>query len=276
MFPLSAHHIEEIAPFPELVELVHGTTLENANADKFLRLCITNNCVNTFLTLLPHTNYVATPLTLLASLNAVDMAQQLDITTSCSYKWERAARRAAKAGHIEFVQYILTQIDEPPIREAAINGACMGDRVEVVKMLQPTIDNEGCLNHLPVLAAQHNALSCMKHLLNGMSGRVWASALSVVVFDEDPTLCNMMLQCIPKDLDVTSEWAIKVALRGASKLNDPHTLLRFVFEHITLKDITTVRPQLPPTVLQNMMEAYEYVILNKAVGGEGIFSKRKI
>ncbi len=276
MFSLSAQHLEEIAPFPELLELVDGTTLENANTDKFLRLCIMNKCVKTFLTLLPNTNYVAAPLTLLASLNAVDMAQHIYVPTDCPYKWKRAARRAAKAGHMEFVQYVLDQIDEPKIREAAINGACMGDCVEIVKMLHPTIDNEGCLDHLPVLAAQHNAVSCMTHLLDGISGKVWASALSVVVFYEDPTLCNMMLQCVPKDLDVTSEWAIKVALRGASKLNDPHALLRFVFEHITLKDITAVRPQLPPTVLQNMIEAYEYVLLTKAVGGEGLVSKRKI
>lgn len=276
MFSLSAHHYDEIAPFPELVKLVTNSTLENVDTDKFLRLCVVNKCVKTFLTLLPNTNYVTGPLTLLASLNAVEMAQHLDVSTDCPEPWIRAARRAAKAGHTEFVQYILTQTSTRKIREAAINGACMGDHVDMVKMLHPTITDEACLRHLPILAAQHNALSCMNYLLNGMSGRVWASALAAVVFQEDATMCNMMLECVPDDIEVTSEWAVKVALRGSSKLNDPHKLLRFVFEHIALKDITAVRPQMHPTVLQDMIEAYEYVVLTKAVGGQGGSRMRKL
>lgn len=276
MFSLSAHHIEEISPFPELMELVDGTTLENVDTDKFLRLCIINKCVQTFLTLLPNTNYVAGPLTLLAGLNAVEMAKHLNISTEDPDPWVRAARRAAKAGHVEFVEYILEHISTRKVREAAINGACMGDHIELFQMLHPTIKDEVCLRHLPILAAQHNALNCMSHLLGNMSGRVWASALSAVVFQEDSTMCNMMLDCVPGDIDVTSEWAIKVALRGSSKLNDSHKLLRFIFEHITLKDITRVRPQLPPTVLQDMLEAHEYVVLSKAVNEEGVASKRKM
>ena len=139
------------------------------------------------------------------------------------------------------------------------------------------ITDESCLRHLPILAAQHNALECMNYLLDEMSGRVWASALSAAVFQQDATMCNMMLDCVPDDLQVTSEWAIKVALRGSSKLNDPHQLLRFVFEHITLQDITKVRPQLPPTVLQNMIEAHEYVVLSRATSGmDNTVCKRKI
>ena len=277
MFSLTAHHLEEIAPFPELMELVHNGAIDNVDTDKFLRLCVTNRCVQTFLTLLPNANYISSgPLTLLATLNAVEMAKHLNVSTEDPDPWVRAARRASKAGHGDFVDYILEQISTRKVREAAINGACMGDHIVLFKMLHPTITDEACLRHLPILAAQHNALNCMGHMLGNMSGRVWASALSTVVFQEDATMCNMMLDCAPNDIEVTSEWAIKVALRGASKLNDPHKLLRFVFEHITLKEITAVRPQLPPTVLQDMLEAHEYVVLSKAVNEEGVASKRKM
>lgn len=277
MFSLSDHHLQEISPFPELVTLVNNSTIENSDTDKFLRLCIVNKCVTTFLTLLPNTNYVTGPLTLLAGLNAVEMAKHLNISTECPVPWVRAASRAAKAGHLEFVEYILGQISTRKVREAALNGACMGDHIGMFKILHPMITDEACLRHLPILAAQHNALECMNYLLDEMSGRVWASALSAAVFQQDATMCNMMLDCVPDDLQVTSEWAIKVALRGSSKLNDPHQLLRFVFEHITLQDITKVRPQLPPTVLQNMIEAHEYVVLSRATSGmDNTVCKRKI
>lgn len=278
MFSLSDHHLKEISPFPELVKLVDGAIIKNSDTDRFLRLCVTNNCAQSFVALLPHTNYVGGPfLSLLASHNAVEIAQRLNVSTDCPVPWLRAASRAAKAGHLEFVKYILGQIGTQKVREAALNGACMGDHIGMFKILHPMITDEACLRHLPILAAQHNALECMNYLLEGMSGRVWASALSVVAFQKDATMCNMMLDCVPDDLQVTSEWAIKVALRGASTLNDPHKLLRFVFEHITLKDIASVRPQLPPTVLQDMIEAHEYVVLSKATSGvDSTVCKRKM
>lgn len=281
MFSLSAHHIEEIAPFPELAELVCDMTLENANTDKFLRLCAVNGCVRTFLTLLPNTNYVTGPLTLLAGLNAVDVAQLLNISTIDPGPWERAARRAAKSGHLEFVEYIFSRIDSQKIREAAINGACIGDNIEILKMLYPTIEGNSCLNHLPILAAQHNALECMRYMLDGISGRVWTSALAAALTKDDVTLSDMMLDYIPQHIEIETEYAIKLALRGDGKGKvkgkDPQKLLRFVFQFISLEDIKKVRPQLPPVLLQHMIDAHQYVVLTAAISGiPNVVSKRKM
>lgn len=278
MFTLSAHHLNEISATPELMNLVDGTTLQNADTDTFLRLCVTHHCVDTFRALLPNTNYVTGPLTLLAGLNAVKMAQCMDISLDCPHKWIRAARRAAKAGHLDFVKYILTQMDNDEVRKAAANGACIGDHVEIFKMLLPTIQDQSCVNHLPVLAAQHNSVACMSTLLERISARVWTSALSVAVFQESPTLANMMLENVPSDLEVEKEWAIKVAVRGlGGKFQDPQNLLRFLFQHITIDDIRKVRPQLPPDLQEHMVTAHQYVLLSTQTADvQAMVSKRKM
>lgn len=278
MFTLSAHHLEEISTTPELMSLVDGATLQNADTDTFLRLCVVHHCVDTFRALLPNTNYVTGPLTLLAGLNAVKMAQCMDISLDCPHKWIRAARRAAKAGHLDFVKYILTQMDNDEVRKAAANGACIGDHVEILKILLPTIKDQNCLNHLPVLAAQHNSMACMPILLESVSARVWASTLLAAVFQERPIISDMILENIPSNLEVEKEWAIKVAVRGLSgNLQDPQNLLRFLFQHITIDDVRKVRPQLPPDLQEHMITAHQYVMLsNQTADVQAMVSKRKM
>lgn len=273
MVTLSPNHLQEIAPFSELIELVRNNSVENENIENFARLCVINNCAQSFTELLPHTSYAQSPLTILACFNAVEIAQKLHVSTRCSHKWARAARRAAKAGHMEFVQYIRTRIDSQKIRKAAVSGACMGDHVEIVKTLLPTIEEPLCRNQLPHVAAAHDAFKCMSYLLDGMNGPTWMEVFTLASVNNNCALLKLMLDGVPSDIEVPSEWAIKVALRN----HQNHKVLCFVFEHITLEDITRFRPNVHPHIRDNLLNAYQHTLLSAATSDvQNTSSKRKM
>lgn len=264
MIVLTSQQHQEIAAVPELAALAPNGVLAGQHVYEFLCLSAQHNRAESFLGVFPQAHFNTGAITLLARYNAVEIAKQWN--APCTERdWKNAMRRAAKSGHVEFADYVLSQCDTTDIRKAALSGACIGNQAVFLEHLLSSATDPGFCNHLPTVAAQHNATDCMRVLLPRMTHRVWCSALSVAVFQEDPTLAHMMLESVPSGGEVDPQWASKIALRALlGKYKDPEPLLRFLFQHITLDDILVHQGYLPPSVHETVRRVHQHIVLTAA------------
>lgn len=275
MIVLTSEQHNEIAAVPELAALAPSSTLAPQNVYEFLCLSAQHNCAKSFLGVLPQAHFNLGAITLLARYNAVEIAKQW--SAPCNERdWKNAMRRAAKSGHWDFARYVLTQCDTMDVRKAALSGACMGDQASFLEHMLPHANDPGFCNHLSTLAAQHNAKNCMRVLLPGMTHRVWCSALSVALFQEDAALTNMMLENAPGG-EVDPQWATRMALRALlGKCKDPEPLLRFLFQHITADDILLHQGYIPPPIQDVVRTVYQNMLLTSATeNATGLIRKPK-
>ena len=257
MFKLSAQHLEEIAGIPQLMELVDNGVVPDAHMKPFVQLCVDHCCAQTFLEICK-----AGPLNVLAQHNGVKLAQQLDFSKEHRKAWKRAARHAGVEGHLEFAQYILTQCDSDEIRKSVITGACMGDKVDLVKRFAPTIEDPDFASHLPPLAAQLNAVECMRYLV--MSAKTWMSAMAVAAVDGHPHLIDVLMDHVPVDCVPPRHWCQKVATRVVGTPGDQR-LLGWIFHHITDQEIIKFYPRMPLEKQEILTSAYQRVVLASAI-----------
>lgn len=228
MFKLSAQHREEIAGIPQLMELVDNSVVPDAHMKPFVQLCVDHCCAQTFLEICK-----AGPLNVLAQHNGVKLAKKLDFSKEHRKAWKRAARHAGCEGHGEFAQYILTQCDSDEIRKSVITGACMGDKVELVKRFAPTIEDPDFASHLPPLAAQLKAVECMRYLIQGVSSKTWMSTMAVASLTEENHLIEVVMDHAPAGLAPPKYWCEKVAIRVVGTPSDQR-VLNLIFQHIVL------------------------------------------
>lgn len=269
MFKLSAHHCEEIAAIPELLVLVEGTTVHGRNMEPFVKLCVEHMCVQTFLAVAPG------PLTVLAKYNAVALAQRLDGDFHPE-AWKRAARRAAKEGHMEFAQYVLTHHNTEEIRKSLVTGACMGDQWDVVKRFAPLVKDATFAHHIPPLVAQHSAVDCMKNLVSTMSSRVWLSTMAVAVLNDHSRILDILMDHVPTHTSPTSDWCLKVGQRAVNR-NHAHRVLHFVLQNISATDLLQAHPNMPDEKKQQVISIHQHILLTTATCNvSNTLSKRKM
>lgn len=269
MFHLTDQHLDEIAAIPPLMDLVHAGTVNDKHMEKFVTLCVQHKCPQTFLHVVPG------PLTVLARLNGVDLAQSLDFSDEHPEAWKRAARRAAKEGHEEFVRYIFSQIDTDTIRKSAVTGACMGDHPQLLSRFAPGVEDPTFYTHIAPLAAQHSAIKCLTHLVHNMSSRVWLSTMAVASLNDSPAVLDLLMDNIPPSTVPTQDWCVKVALRVVNK-ERPHRVLDFALQHTTAAAIIELHPNMSDLKQERLKGAHQRVVLTQAVSTTAIPSKRKM
>lgn len=270
MFSLSSHHLEEISHVPKLVALVENNVVHDSNMKEFVRLCMFKNCVQTFLAAAPRS------LTVLAYHNGLAMAQSLDFSKEHPKSWRRAARRAAQEGHEEFIDYILTHNNTDDIRKSVVTGACMGDKVKLLQRFAPTIENQKFSHNLPSLAAQLNAVECMRHLLKDMSAKVWTSAMAAAFNEPTTKMIDLLMENVPLNFSPPKEWCRRVAMYAVNT-NDYQKVLNLVFQYITSEDLIKLYPRMSTVKKDILTAAYQNVVLSAAVADNQQASfKRKI
>lgn len=271
MFKLSFSHLQEIADIPQLVELVDNGVVSEGHMKPFVQLCVDHCCAQTFMWVCKEG-----PLNVLARCNGVKLAQQLDFSKEHRKVWKRAARHAGVEGHLEFAQYILTQCDSDEIRKSVITGACMGDKVDLVERFAPTIEDQGFASHLPPLAAQLNAVECMRSLVEGVSSKTWMSTMAVAAVDGHTQLIDVLMDHVPVDCVPPNPWCQKVATRVVGTPGDQR-VLEWIFQYTTDQDIIKFYPRMPMEKQEILTSAYQRVVLATAIDGGGCAPhKRKI
>ena len=271
MFYLTAQHLEEISAVPKLLALTESGVVPECNMKEFVRLCVDNCCVQTF-------GWVGKdgPLNVLARHNGVGLAKLLDFSKGHPKAWKRAALHAGFEGHAEFAQYILTQCNTDEIRKSVITGACMGDQVDLVKSFAPTIEDPGFASHLPPLAAQLNAVECMRYLVKGISSKTWMSTMAVASLTDAPDLIDILMDHTPIGLTPSQYWCEKVAIRVVGTPIDQR-VLNVIFQHTTDHEIIASAPRMPREKQDRLTSVYQHSVLTNHTSASTVFpSKRKI
>jgi len=271
MFILTDQHLQEISNIAPLMVLVNGNTVPDGNMKQFVRLCVDHCCAQTFLHICK-----AGPLNVLAQHNGVALAELLDFSTEHPKAWKRAARHAGMEGHEEFAEYILSQCNTDEIRKSVVTGACMGDKVALVERFAPTIEDSGFASHLPPLAAQLNAVECLRSLVKGISSKTWMSTMAVAALTDSLALINLLLDHAPLALAPPQHWCEKVALRVVGAQGDQR-VLEWVFQHTTAQNIIASYPRISLAKQERLISTHQHFVLTVANAGvEGAQPKRKI
>lgn len=271
MFYLTAQHLDEISETPKLVALTDGSIVPECNMKEFVQLCVEHRCVQTFM-------WVGKdgPLNVLARHNGVELAQHFDFSQEHPKAWKRAARHAGFEGHAEFAQYILTHCNTDEIRKSVITGACMGDQDNLLKRFAPTIEDPGFASHLPPLAAQLNAVECMRYLVKGISPKTWMSTMAVASLTDAPHLIDILMDHTPVGLNPPKFWCEKVAIRVVGNPSDQR-VLNVIFQHTTDQEIIASAPRMPMEKQDRLTSVYQHSMLTNHTSGSTAFSyKRKI
>lgn len=269
MLSLSTSHVSEISPVPELVALVDNACIPRNKIDQFTQLCALHNCVEGFLHALPHSSFSQNTLTFLARLDRWDLVQHLNVAEFSSDDWKRAIRRAGRAGHMRFVENILSVCEE---REAlvrtAVVGASMNDQIAIVQRFLSSIDDQDFLGHVAVTAAQHGSLNCAQYCLTHITPKQWLSALSstITTHQSHIAVANMLLDNTPQDYPITHEWAVKFTKRLAhSSIDSSARVWRFILPHMPWNDVQKIVAYWPNDKKQILRNIYQNVVLTDIV-----------
>lgn len=274
MFILTDQHLQEISKISPLMTLVNGNIVSDGNMKQFVRLCVDHCCAQTFLHICK-----AGPLNVLAQHNGVALAKILDFSTEHPKAWKRAARHAGTEGHEEFAEYILGQCDSDEIRKSVVTGACMGDKVALVERFAPAIEDPGFASHLPPLAAQLNAVECLRFLVKGISSKNWMSAMMCAAVEGHQPLIDVLMDNIPVDVIPQEHWCHRVAARVVGTPGDQR-ILHWLFHYTTAYDVIHSFSRLSQDHQERLHAAYathQSCVLNAAVDGtDGAPRQRKM
>lgn len=271
MFYLTAHHFDEISAVPELLALAPDGVVPDTHMKEFVQLCVEKCCAQTFLHVCKEGR-----LSVLARFNGVALAQQLDFSHEHPKVWKRAARHAGEAGNSAFIEYIFTQCNTDEIRKSVLTGACMGDQVAVIKQFASLVEDPGFSFHLPPLAAQLNAVECLRGLMKNMSPKTWMSTMAVAALTDSLELINLLLDHAPLDQSPSQHWCEKVALRVVGAPGDQR-VLEWIFQHTTAQNIIASYPRISAHNQERLTSLHQHFVLTAATAGvKGAQPKRKI
>lgn len=264
MFMLTDQHLQEISNISPLMVLVDGTTVHDSNMKQFVRLCVKHCCALTFLSVCREG-----PLNVLAQHNGVALAKLLDFSAEHPKAWKRAARHAGVEGHMEFAEYILSHCNTDEIRKSVVTGACMGDKVALVERFAPTVEDPGFASHLPPLAAQLNAVECMRYLVQGISPKTWMSTMACAAVDGHPPLIDVVMEHVPADFVPPQQWCHRVAARVVGTPGDQR-VFDWMFAYTSASDVVHSFPRLSQDHQERLHVAYathQRCVINAAVDG---------
>jgi len=271
MFYLTAHHFDEISAVPELLALAPDGVVPDTHMKEFVQLCVEKCCAQTFLHVCKEGR-----LSVLARFNGVALAQQLDFSHEHPKVWKRAARHAGEAGNSAFIEYIFTQCNTDEIRKSVLTGACMGDQVAVIERFASLVEDPTFPCHLPPLAAQLNAVECLRGLMKNMSPKTWMSTMAVAALTDSLELINLLLDHAPLDQSPSQHWCEKVALRVVGAPGDQR-VLEWIFQHTTAQNIIASYPRISAHNQERLTSLHQHFVLTAATAGvKGAQPKRKI
>lgn len=272
MIPLSAHHLNEIAPFPPLREYVSEKgCVPSWNTAEFAALCARHGCVETFTYILPHTRYATGALGFLARINAWNMVEKMGVSDFPLDHWKTAAHYAGQSGHEEFVDNILAHrpaLEHLSLIQAALTGACHKDRSALVTRWTPHIDRQDILNHLGTIAAQHGAVNCIEILRERLSPSGWLGALSACVDlnSNQPIVADLLIQHVPPSVAVSKQWCVKTVRRlGLAPSNDNTAVWRFVLRHLSPSEVFAILPKQSAEQRQKILNAHQHALLTSEI-----------
>lgn len=267
MISLSASHLSEISCVPELLAMVDNGAVRSA--DNFTQSCAIHNCFESFMHMLPHSSFSQNPLTLLARLDQWNIVQQMDWAQFSLNDWRKAIRRAAKSGHIQFVDQVLqTPNDTTALLFSVVVGASMNDQLEVLQRFLPQVSDQEFVGHVAVTAAQHGSINCVRYCMNQITPQQWLGTLSACINLHrcETKIADMLLDNSPVDYPITPLWCTKFAKRLAhNSMDGRENMWRLLCKHMEAKDLAKITAHWSSEHKQRLRDIQQNVMLGEIV-----------